>query len=274
MKYILGLSGGVDSCYALHLAKDLDIVAVSFDNGWDTEIAKNNAKNICCQLDIKHKVYSCDLNEFREIQRAFLLSSTMHAECPSDVAIKKTMLTAMKEFNADCIISGDNKWEGSPPAEWSVVDGLYVKDVMKKHGRVKLKTFPNMTFLDHLKFRNKTYKILDTIDYDPIKAKEELKRIYGWEDYKVKHHENLYTKFNQGLRYWKFGIDMRTIEMKHDYDLTKPPYNYEEFVDLGADICSKLDLHLGAILHSKPRDWKTYRSYRRWILRLKSILGK
>jgi len=274
MKYVLGLSGGVDSCYALHLAKDLDVVAVAFDNGWDTDVAKENARKICKKLNIEYKVYSCDLREFKEIQRAFLISSTMHAECPSDVAIKKTMLTAMKEFRADIIISGSNKLEGNPPAEWSIVDGLYVKDVVKKHSNIKLKTFPNMTLWDHLRFRNKTWNILDDYNYDPKEAKKLLKKKYDWKDYKVKHHESIYTKFNQGLRYFKFGIDMRTIEINHDYDLTKPPYPYEEFKELGINVCSKLNLSFAKILHDNPRDWKEYKSYRKWILKAKSILGK
>ena len=46
------------------------------------------------------------------------------------------------------------------------------------------------------------------------------------------------------------------------------------FKKLGVEICNKLNLSFGEILHGAPRDWKEYRSYRKWIIRAKSILGK
>jgi len=208
------------------------------------------------------------------VQRAFLLQGTPHAECPSDIAIKKTLLNAFDEYGADKIITGSNKLEGTHPPEWSVVDGLYLKDVVRRHGeKAALKTFPNMSLWDHIRYKRKTWAILDEMDYDPVIAKEHLEEWFGWKGYGAKHYENIYTKFNQGLRYFKFGIDMRTIEIGTNYDLSKPPYPYEEWLELADTILLKLDLRLDQIL-TLHGDWKRYRSYRKWILRIKKIMGK
>ena len=47
-KVILGLSGGVDSSYIAVLAAEakLDIQAIHFDNGWNSELAQNNISNL------------------------------------------------------------------------------------------------------------------------------------------------------------------------------------------------------------------------------------
>ena len=274
MKYVLGLSGGVDSCYVLHFAvvSWKDVVAITFDNGWDTQIAKDNARNICKKLGVEYRVYRCNLNEFREIQRAFLLTGTPHAECPTDVAIKKTLLNALDDYDADKIITGSTKLEGNPPIGWSVVDGLYVKDVMKKHGRVKLRTFPNMTLWDHIRYKKKVWNILDDIDYNPREAKKLLKKEYGWQDYGTKHYENVYTKFNQLHRYYKHDIDMRGVEINHDYNLDEPPASREEYEKLTHEICNKLDLQLWQILNMENGNWRKYRSYRKWIIRIKKLI--
>ena len=130
-----------------------------------------------------------------------------------------------------------------------------------------------MSLWDHICYKGKIWNILDDIDYDPKKSKIFLKKHFGWQDYGTKHYENKYTKFNQGLRYFKFDIDMRGVELDHDYDLDKPPYSYEEFLELGREICEKLELDLDYILNMKHGNWRNYRSYRKYILLIKKILG-
>jgi len=262
---IMGLSGGVDSCYLLHLYRNEDIVAVSFANGWDSEIATSNAKSMTKQLNIPYKIYSSNLEEFHIIQRAFLKASTPHGECPSDLAIKKTLLNAYREYKAESILTGSYVREGKPPLDWSLVDGRYLKDIVKRFEGIKIKTFPNMSLLDHIQYKRVTDTPLNRIYYNPKEVKEYLKTEYGWQDYGTKHYENIYTKFNQGLRYWKFGIDMRTLEMYGEYDLSKPPYPKEEFDKLCIKVGNILDIDMVEIMNAPPVNWRTYKSYRELI---------
>ena len=45
---IIGLSGGVDSSYVCHMAKKLGLnpLCLHFDNGWNSDIAVSNIRNL------------------------------------------------------------------------------------------------------------------------------------------------------------------------------------------------------------------------------------
>jgi len=71
---IVGVSGGTDSTYCLYMAKKLGLrpLAVHFDNGWDTDIAVDNIKNAVTKLGVDLRTITCDWEEFKDIQIAFL----------------------------------------------------------------------------------------------------------------------------------------------------------------------------------------------------------
>lgn len=63
------LSGGRDSCYALHHAvKKLGLrpIAYTYDWGMVTDIARRNAERMCGQLGIEHIIVSADIRKKRE----------------------------------------------------------------------------------------------------------------------------------------------------------------------------------------------------------------
>ena len=85
-------------------------------------------------------------------------------------------------------------------------------------GGKKLKTFPNFTIFDFIRFsflnRIKVIQLLSYIDYSKAKAKELLKEEFQWEDSGGHHHECVYTHFFQS--YYlpeKFNIDKRKTEL-------------------------------------------------------------
>lgn len=277
-RYILGLSGGIDSCWALHEAHKMNynIVAVTFMNGWDTEIATQNTKAACDYFNVKHEIKRCDQQEFYDIQRAFLYASTPDAEAPTDLAIKKSLLIAMDEFKADKIITGANiQTEGVMPEEWSMIDGLYLKDVCKKHG-VKLKSFFNMSLMDIYRYKKHTYNILESrlSKYDPEKSKLLLHDLFGWEDYGAKHCESVYTRFIRGLRYYKFGIDVRVIEFHAKVkaglmtykemvtEMQTPIVSYKQFMADWNAVEHRLDVKRDEIMALPRRSFRNYRTYR------------
>jgi len=76
---IVGISGGVDSCYVAYLCKQygLRTLLVHMDNGWDTEIAVNNIKSLAKTLELDYISYVLDWEEFKNIQLAYLKSSSV-----------------------------------------------------------------------------------------------------------------------------------------------------------------------------------------------------
>ena len=83
---IVGLSGGLDSSFLVYKARELGLrmLAVHVDNGWDTELSRENIEKLCNKLDIDLHVYKVDWQEFRDLQLSFLKASVINAEMPTD----------------------------------------------------------------------------------------------------------------------------------------------------------------------------------------------
>lgn len=66
---LVGLSGGRDSTFALHVLKTelgLDPVAFTYDWGMVTELARRNISRICGKLGIEHVLVSADIRQKRQ----------------------------------------------------------------------------------------------------------------------------------------------------------------------------------------------------------------
>lgn len=88
--YRMGLSGGVDSSYVAYLANKYKLrpFAVHVDNGWNSESADRNIKNIVNSLGLDFYRYRVDCEEFKDLQRSYFKSSVVDIEVLTDNAIK------------------------------------------------------------------------------------------------------------------------------------------------------------------------------------------
>ena len=61
---VVGLSGGIDSSYVAYLAKKngLRVLGVHMDNGWNSEEAVQNIRNIAQILGVDYESYVLDLS--------------------------------------------------------------------------------------------------------------------------------------------------------------------------------------------------------------------
>jgi glucosamine--fructose-6-phosphate aminotransferase (isomerizing) len=62
--YLIPISGGRDSCYALHyVVKELNLKAVAFTYDWGfvTDVARRNISRICGELGVEHVLVAADL---------------------------------------------------------------------------------------------------------------------------------------------------------------------------------------------------------------------
>ena len=74
---ILGLSGGIDSSYMLHVAvKEFGLRPLVFhvDGGWNTETAVNNINNLVSLLNVELYTEVINWNEMRNFQLAMFKS--------------------------------------------------------------------------------------------------------------------------------------------------------------------------------------------------------
>ncbi len=220
---IVGISGGVDSCYVMYLVKKLGLrpLAVHIDNGWDSELAVQNIKNLLEKLEIDLYTYVVDWQEFRSLQLAFFRASTPDCEIPTDHMIFPVMGMMAHKYKCKYIIMGyNNASESILPRTWSQghFDWRYIRSVYKMHGEGSrsLKSFPHFDRPDYDYFTRKFvwFSILDYMSYDKEKAKEFLQENYGWRDYGGKHYESFYTRFYQTyILPVKFGYDKRRMHL-------------------------------------------------------------
>lgn len=217
---VVGISGGVDSTYLIHLAKSYGLrpLAVHVDNGWNSEISVSNIKNSIEKLEVDLYTYVIDWNEMKDILKSFLKASYPWADGPTDIALVSALYKVAKENGVKSILVGNNfRTEGRQPIEWTHVDARIISHIQKKYGKIKrLKSYPNLSNLDLFNYEVlsgiKMVKPLYYLDYDKEKTKEFVTKEYGWKDYGGHHHESIFTRFIIG--YWlpqKFGIDKRKI---------------------------------------------------------------
>lgn len=216
---VIGVSGGVDSTYVAYVVRKLGLrpLAVHLDNGWNSELAVSNIERTMKEMGIDLFTHVLDWNEFKDIQIAFLRSSTPDMELPSDHAIRAVLLQTARKIGVKHILNGRNfTTEGILPVSWSYgpFDWKYLKSVHRLFGTVRAKTYPHLTIpalFYHYAVRGiKDINILNYVSYEKKSAMEVLKSEIGWRDYGGKHYESIFTRFYQAyILPRKFNIDKR-----------------------------------------------------------------
>lgn len=217
---LVGISGGVDSCYTAYLCKEYGLrpLLMHLDNGWNTDISVKNVKTMVEKLGLDYVSYVIDWNEFREIQLAFLKSSIVDLEMPTDIAIAAANYQTATKYDIPTIISGGNyASEGILPLKWGYhvyLDMKLYRSIVKKYSKVPLKKVPTVgvwgTFYYKMVKGIKSYYPLNYIDFDKDKARQFLIDNFGWQSYGGKHHESKITAFWQSYAMpVKYNMDYR-----------------------------------------------------------------
>lgn len=223
---MMGLSGGLDSSYLAYLgAKEwgLRILAVHVDDGFDTDIAKRNIRNLCSKYNIELIEEKPNSKEYFDLIKSFLKSGVPGIAIPQDNVLQAYLNKYAKDYNIKYFLSGANfslesilqRGHGHVAA-----DGVHVKDIHKKYGTIKLNKLPIITLFERYisqKYISKinTLKPLDYIDYNRERAIQELKENADFNYYGGKHYESIYTKF----------VQVYYLPIKFKYDKRKSHYS-------------------------------------------------
>lgn len=221
---VAGISGGADSSYMAYICQQngLRVLGVHMDNGWNSEEANLNIKNITRKLNIDYESYVLDWEEFKDLQLSFLKAAVPEAETPTDIAIAGALHKVAAKYGVRYIVSGGNMiTEGILPKTWhyNAKDLKYMNAIHNNFGKVKLKNFPTFTFLQEIYYKYiKRIKIVYILGiyvaYNKDKAMDLLKEKLDWKYYGGKHYESRYTSFIQSYYlYEKFGIDYRMVTL-------------------------------------------------------------
>lgn len=277
---VVGVSGGCDSSQLLYESKKMGLrpLAVHWNNGWNSEIAKSNMLKMTNGLDVDLKVYSCDLNEYNDINRSFLYASVKDVDIPNDIALETVLHEAAEEYDVQYILNGHSfRTEGTTPLGWTYMDGKYIDSVQSKFGKYPIKTYHNLWLGKWLKWcvinKIKHIRPLWYIKYNKADTKKMLNKKFGWEWYGGHHKENKYTMFGMYHNFIKFGMDMRLIgnaalvrdrqiTLAESYEATREPITMtddelnEIFKVIG--ITKKDYVNILALEKKTHKDYETY----------------
>lgn len=294
---LVGLSGGVDSSYvALQAARlGLRTLAVHFDNGWNSEIAVSNIERLCTTLDFDLVTEVINWQEFRDLQRSFLLASVIDVELVTDHAIFATMLRLARRHDIGFVLSGNNAATESilPTAwVWPKQDKRNIAAIHDRFGSVPLTTYPTCGVVRwglarYAGVGPRYVEVLNELCFRKDEAMAELEREVGWRYYGGKHYESTFTRYYQAhILPTKFGVDKRLAHLsslvvngevsREDAlaELEAPLYEPAELATDTAFVCKKLGFtedELADILAAAPVPHDAYPSSARTLRALQSV---
>ena len=295
---ILGLSGGVDSSYVAYLAKKMNLnpLCVHFDNGWNSDIAVKNIRNIISVTGFDLHTYVIDWSEFRDLQRSFFKANVVDIEMLTDHAIFASLFKIAKDQKIKTVLSGTNfTTESGMPKDWSwrKMDLTNIKSIQKRFGSLKIKSFPTMSpiywsFIRQFNLGGVFEEVLNQVNYKKNEAMKNLEKFFLWQYYGGKHYESVFTRFYQAhILPVKFGIDKRKVHYsslirnneitREDalIELKKPLYEKNELERDKKFVLKKLGFsqqEFDQIMKEKPVAHDFYGSSKNYLDPIKKIL--
>jgi hypothetical protein len=258
------------------------------DNGWNSDTAVKNIKNVARTLEIDYQSVVLDWEEFRDLQLAFLRASLPEIETPTDIAIPAALHRVAAEHGLRFIIMGGNyATEGILPRAWhyDAKDVRLLKAVHRRFGSRKLDTFPTFGFVaeSYYKFVKgiRMKYLLNLVPYSKAEAMRKLQDELGWEYYGGKHYESKITGFVQSyILPVKFQIDYRRATLSSEICagsitreealeiLKRPPFDAARVPEEKAYVAKKFGITLeemDTILATPPKTHRDYPNNERFL---------
>lgn len=219
---IVGVSGGVDSSYTLHLVKELNLrpLAVHLDNGWNSQAAVQNIASLVRSLGVDLYTHVIDWAENKDLQRSMFAAHVIDIEMLMDNAMLATNYKQARKYGLKYILSGSNTaTEGiRMPPYWThcKFDAKNIRAIHKRFGSIPIRTHPLISTQrfawDRLIRQIQWVSFLDYTNYNKDLAIDLLVKQHNYKPYPYKHYESVFTRFYQGyILPQKFGIDKRKV---------------------------------------------------------------
>lgn len=302
---IIGMSGGLDSSYALYIAKEkmgLRPLVFHVDAGWNTQQAVSNIEKLIDGLGLDLYTEVINWEEMKDLQVAYFKSQIANMDDPQDIAFFSGMYKFARKNKIKYVLTGANFSTECcrEPEAWGAYPGIdkrLIKDIHGRFGKIPLKTFPIVDiFVYKLYYKYvlgmEIIKPLNLIPYIKKDVETLLEERYGWQKFQHKHHESRFTRFYED--YWmprKFGYEKRrahfsslilTGQMTRDEALeriSKPELD-EQFLKQEFEyVASKLGLSVEELETLFKGENKTFHDYKnkRFLIgigaRMMKILG-
>ena len=294
---VIGLSGGLDSSYVAYLLVKAGLMpyAITLDNDFDTDIAKQNVKALVDRLHLAHEVVRVNKDQYKDFQLSLLKASVKNAEAITDHIIIAKLYEYANKLGLKYIVHGGNiVTEAIMPKSWgyTAMDWRHLKGIHRQFGQGPIKGLPHMNLFHWFNYtfikRIKWFPLLNYYPYNVKLAKRVLQEEVGWQDYGHKHMENIYTRFFQGyILPKKFGIDKRKAhlstlicsgQMTRDEAvklIRKPYYHAHDMLQDKMDINEYFGLtvkQLETLIEAGGRSHLEFPNNEKWFKRLSGLV--
>lgn len=289
---VIGVSGGCDSSYMLHLAKKeygLRPLAVHFDNTWNSTIAVENIQCMLEQLEIDLYTHVVGNREICDLMKSFLKASVPELDTPTDLALAATHYMAAAKYGIKYIWEGHSfRTEGISPIGWFYMDAKYVQTIQRQFGDLPIRSLPMLWLRKWFKWMLidgiKKLRPLYYLDYDKDRTKRFLSEEYGWQWYGGHHMENrsayfvnnyyLPRKFGIDLRYCEFSALVRSAQMSRDeaLELIQRPKPFDN--DILEEYKKRLkltDQEFEQLMDAPPKSFRDYDTYKETFVRMRPL---
>lgn len=201
----------------------------------------------------------------------------------------ETLYRASSKFRVKYIIEGHSfVTEGVSPLGNNYFDGKYIEDIHKKYGKLKMKTFPNMTFFNFLKWilikRIKKIRPLWYINYSKSEARAFLEAEFDWKYYGGHHLENRLTAFHHTIynpqkfkldnRNWSLAAASRSglMERKEALKIFNTPIESDKtLITLFQKRLQLSEEEYNKCMTGKSRNFRDFKTYKRRFERLEPL---
>ncbi|MEZ8292913.1 N-acetyl sugar amidotransferase [Vibrio splendidus] len=223
---IMGMSGGADSSYLLHVAVNkygLRPLVFHVDGGWNSDDAVHNINVMIDKLGLDLYTEVINWEEMKDFQLAFFKSSLPNIDIPQDHAFVATLYDYAAKYDIKYIVNGGNISTECVrnPLEWLYygTDMSLLRDIRTRFSKNPMKTYPFSSVLRHKIYLRyiKKVQVVKPLNYFPYIKSDAVKLLekeYGWRAPVQKHFESRFTRFYEG--YWlpkKFGYDTRKVQL-------------------------------------------------------------
>jgi len=284
---IMGLSGGADSSYMLHvMVTEFGLRPLVFhvDGGWNSEIAVHNINQLIDKLGLDLYTEVINWEEMRDFQLAMFKSGVPHIDIPQDMAFIGVLYKFANKHGIKYILNGGNISTECVPRPLEYIywgtDMAQIKDIISRYGTVPMQTYPFSSIFYHKLYLRyfrgvKVFKPLNYMPYNKNDAMRLMEQEYGWKPYPQKHFESRFTRFFEG--HWlpgRFGFDMRRVDlssliltnqMTRDEAIAKlkePPYDPTLMQQDFEYVATKLDITANELRGYYEMPKKFYWDYR------------
>jgi N-acetyl sugar amidotransferase len=284
---ILGVSGGLDSSYMLHIAvtkMGLRPLVFHVDGGWNSRVAVQNIERVVEGLGVDLYTEVINWEEMKDFQLAYFKSGVPGIDVPQDHAFIATLYRFAAKYKIKYIMNGGNYSTECVqyPLEWIYhgSDMSQIRDIQRRFGTRPLRSYPLSSIWYHKVYlryiwRIKMVRPLNLVPFVRQAAFKTLADLYGWEAYPQKHFESRFTRFFEG--YWlpvRFGYDTRKVQFSSLIvtgqmtraqalkQLAKPALDPEDAARELDFVATKLGIARDELIGYRDMPLKTYRDYR------------